>query len=188
MGRYLAAVGPFVIGSALGVAATPMDAIRWVALVPLAGLLLVPFIVETLPADAGREPGPRMTAPPRSPARRPARMATDDGRLRSSRRSPRPRSRHAHRCTLRGDAARRPRRRRHQGGAAGAGRLHAYHRAVRERLLALLGGGGTRQALGDARSPQARRAGVATTTRAARRRRGGELPARHPRIVGTRLR
>ena len=33
MGRYLAAVGPFVVGSALGVTATPMDAIRWVALV-----------------------------------------------------------------------------------------------------------------------------------------------------------
>ena len=62
MGRYLAAVGPFVVGSALGVAATPMDAIRWVALVPLAGLLLVPFIVETLPADAGRAPGSRMTS------------------------------------------------------------------------------------------------------------------------------
>ena len=62
MGRYLAAVGPFVVGSALGAAATPMDAIRWVALVPLAGLLLVPFIVETLPASAGREPGSRMTS------------------------------------------------------------------------------------------------------------------------------
>ena len=62
MGRYLAAVGPFVVGSALGVAATPMDAIRWVALVPLAGLLLVPFIVETLPASAGRESGSRMTS------------------------------------------------------------------------------------------------------------------------------
>jgi MFS family permease len=57
-GRYLAAAGPFAVGSALGVAATPMDAIRWVALVPLAGLLLVPFIVETLPADAGRETAP----------------------------------------------------------------------------------------------------------------------------------
>jgi MFS family permease len=62
MGRYLAAVGPFVVGSALGAAATPMDAIRWVALVPLAGLLLVPFIVETLPASAGRESGSRMTS------------------------------------------------------------------------------------------------------------------------------
>jgi hypothetical protein len=49
MGRYLAAVGPFVVGSAIGAAATPMDAIRWVALVPLVGLLLVPFIVETAP-------------------------------------------------------------------------------------------------------------------------------------------
>jgi MFS family permease len=62
MGRYLAAVGPFVVGSALGAAATPMDAIRWVALVPLAGLLLVRFIVETRPANAGREPGSRMTS------------------------------------------------------------------------------------------------------------------------------
>jgi hypothetical protein len=60
-GRYLAAVGPFVVGSAIGAAATPMDAIRWVALVPLAGLLLVPFIVETLPAGAGRDDS-RMTS------------------------------------------------------------------------------------------------------------------------------
>jgi MFS family permease len=51
-GRYLAAAGPFVVGSALGAAATPMDAIRWVAVVPLAGLLLVPFIVETAPLRA----------------------------------------------------------------------------------------------------------------------------------------
>jgi MFS family permease len=46
-GRYLAAAGPFLVGRALGAAATPMEAIRWVALVPLAGLCLVPFIVET---------------------------------------------------------------------------------------------------------------------------------------------
>ena len=46
-GRYLAAAGPYVIGRALGSAATPMDAIRWVALVPLGALVLVPFIVET---------------------------------------------------------------------------------------------------------------------------------------------
>jgi MFS family permease len=46
-GRYLAAAGPYVVGQALGAAATPMDAIRWVALVPLVGLLLVPLIVET---------------------------------------------------------------------------------------------------------------------------------------------
>jgi MFS family permease len=45
-GRYLAAAGPFLVGRALGAAPTPMDAIRWVALVPLVGLLLVPFIVE----------------------------------------------------------------------------------------------------------------------------------------------
>jgi MFS family permease len=48
-GRYLAAAGPFVVGRALGAAATPMDAIRWVALVPLVGLCLVPAIVETAP-------------------------------------------------------------------------------------------------------------------------------------------
>jgi MFS family permease len=46
-GRYLAAAGPYVIGLTLGAAATPMAAIRWMALVPLAGLLLVPAIVET---------------------------------------------------------------------------------------------------------------------------------------------
>ena len=115
-------------------------------------------------------------------------MRDDDGRLRSPRRSPRARSRDAHRRALRRDAARRPRRRRHQGGAAGAGRLHAHHRAVRQRLLALLGRRGTRQALGDARSPQARRTGAAATTRAARRRRGGELPARHARVLGAGLR
>jgi MFS family permease len=48
-GRYLAAAGPFVVGRALGAAATPMDALRWVALVPLVGLCLVPAIVETAP-------------------------------------------------------------------------------------------------------------------------------------------
>ena len=46
-GRYLAAAGPYVVGAALGAVATPVAAIRWVALVPLLGLLLVPFIVET---------------------------------------------------------------------------------------------------------------------------------------------
>ena len=46
-GRYLAAAGPFIVGHALGVAETPMDAIRWVAVVPLVGLCFVPFIVET---------------------------------------------------------------------------------------------------------------------------------------------
>jgi MFS family permease len=49
VGRYLAAAGPSAVGVALGSAATPMDAIRWVAFVPLAGLCLVPFIVETAP-------------------------------------------------------------------------------------------------------------------------------------------
>jgi len=46
-GRYLAAAGPYVVGVALGAVATPVAAIRWVAVVPLLGLLLVPFIVET---------------------------------------------------------------------------------------------------------------------------------------------
>ncbi len=55
-GRYLAAAGPYLVGSALGAAPTPMDAIRWVALVPLAGLCLVPFIVETAPARGRRPP------------------------------------------------------------------------------------------------------------------------------------
>ncbi len=49
-GRYLAAAGPYVVGLSLGAATTPMEAIRWVALVPLVGLCLVPFIVETAPA------------------------------------------------------------------------------------------------------------------------------------------
>jgi MFS family permease len=52
-GRYLAATGPFAIGGLLGVAETPMAAIRWMAVVPLVGLLLVPFIVETRPARRG---------------------------------------------------------------------------------------------------------------------------------------
>jgi MFS family permease len=53
-GRYLAAVGPFVVGRALGTAATPMDAIRWMAIVPLVGLALVPLIVETHRAGPAR--------------------------------------------------------------------------------------------------------------------------------------
>jgi MFS family permease len=52
-GRYLAAAGPYVVGLALGAVATPVAAIRWVAVVPLLGLLLVPFIVETAPARQG---------------------------------------------------------------------------------------------------------------------------------------
>ena len=51
-GRYLAAAGPYVVGRALGSAPTPMDAIRWVALVPLGALVLVPLIVETHPRQA----------------------------------------------------------------------------------------------------------------------------------------
>ncbi len=46
-GRYLAAAGPFVVGHALGVVATPADAIKWVAVVPLVGFCLTPFVVET---------------------------------------------------------------------------------------------------------------------------------------------
>jgi MFS family permease len=60
-GRYLAAGGPYLIGVALGSAPTPMDAIRWVALVPLAGLLLVPAIVETHP---GRVAARARASPP----------------------------------------------------------------------------------------------------------------------------
>ncbi|HZP40208.1 MAG TPA: MFS transporter [Candidatus Binatia bacterium] len=51
-GRYAAALGPFLVGHALGAAPTPMAAIRWVAVVPLLGLALVPFVVET--AGRGR--------------------------------------------------------------------------------------------------------------------------------------
>ena len=46
-GRYLAAAGPFVVGTMLGAVATPTDAIKWVALVPLVGFCLTPFVVET---------------------------------------------------------------------------------------------------------------------------------------------
>jgi MFS family permease len=53
-GRYLAAAGPYIVGHALGVAPTPMAAIRWVALVPVAGLLLVPLVVETAPRGLPR--------------------------------------------------------------------------------------------------------------------------------------
>jgi MFS family permease len=52
-GRYLAAAGPYVVGVALGAAGTPMDAIRWVAVVPVVGLLVVPFIVETGGGEVG---------------------------------------------------------------------------------------------------------------------------------------
>ena len=46
-GRYLAAAGPFVVGNALGAVATPTDAIKWLAFVPLVGFCLTPFVVET---------------------------------------------------------------------------------------------------------------------------------------------
>ena len=48
-GRLVAAAGPYLVGAALGSVATPMDAIRWVAIVPLVGLAVVPTIVETAP-------------------------------------------------------------------------------------------------------------------------------------------
>ncbi len=51
-GRYLAAAGPYLVGRALGSAPTPMDAIRWVALLPLGALVLIPLIVETHPRRA----------------------------------------------------------------------------------------------------------------------------------------
>ena len=48
IGRVIAAAGPFLVGA---IAARGVDhamaAIAWVAVVPLAGLLLVPFIIET---------------------------------------------------------------------------------------------------------------------------------------------
>ena len=48
IGRVVAAAGPFIVGAiaARGVEHT-MTAISYVALVPLAGVLLVPFITET---------------------------------------------------------------------------------------------------------------------------------------------
>jgi MFS family permease len=51
-GRYLAAIGPFLVGRALGDAGDPADTIKWVALVPLVGFALTPFVVET--HDAAR--------------------------------------------------------------------------------------------------------------------------------------
>jgi MFS family permease len=60
-GRYLAAAGPFVVGSALGMAGSPTDAIKWVAAVPLVGFALTPFVVETHAAARGfaNAPSPR---------------------------------------------------------------------------------------------------------------------------------
>jgi MFS family permease len=48
-GRYLAALGPTVVAHAVAVAPTPMSALRWVALLPALGLLLVPLARETRP-------------------------------------------------------------------------------------------------------------------------------------------
>jgi MFS family permease len=46
-GRYVAALGPTVVAHAVAVAPSPMEAIRWVALLPACGLLLVPLARET---------------------------------------------------------------------------------------------------------------------------------------------
>jgi len=46
-GRYLAAMGPFLVGRALGEPGDPADIIKWVALVPLMGFAVTPFVVET---------------------------------------------------------------------------------------------------------------------------------------------
>jgi len=50
-GRILAAVGPFLVGSlaARGAAAlnSVLSVLFWVGAVPLAGLLLLPFVIET---------------------------------------------------------------------------------------------------------------------------------------------
>jgi sugar phosphate permease len=48
-GRYLAALGPAVVAQAAAVAPTPMDALKWVAVLPAIGLLLVPVARETGP-------------------------------------------------------------------------------------------------------------------------------------------
>ncbi|HYC21314.1 MAG TPA: MFS transporter [Candidatus Bathyarchaeia archaeon] len=52
-GRYLAAFGPTVVAHAVAVAPTPMSAIRWVAVLPALGLLLVPLAMETRPRRMG---------------------------------------------------------------------------------------------------------------------------------------
>jgi MFS family permease len=50
-GRIVAAIGPFIVGSvsAMGIdaLATAMRMLFWVGAVPLAGLLLMPWVVET---------------------------------------------------------------------------------------------------------------------------------------------
>jgi MFS family permease len=50
-GRVVAAVGPFVVGAVAGAGAdalaSALAVLTWVALIPLAGVLLVPFIPET---------------------------------------------------------------------------------------------------------------------------------------------
>jgi sugar phosphate permease len=50
-GRFVAAIGPFVVGSIASrgqdALSTAIDVLFWVGVVPLAGLLLIPFVVET---------------------------------------------------------------------------------------------------------------------------------------------
>jgi MFS family permease len=50
-GRIVAAIGPFIVGSvaAMGAdaSATAMQTLFWVGAVPLAGLLLMPWVIET---------------------------------------------------------------------------------------------------------------------------------------------
>ena len=50
-GRIVAAIGPFVVGSVAAMGAdalvTAMKVLFWVGAVPLAGLLLMPWVLET---------------------------------------------------------------------------------------------------------------------------------------------
>ena len=50
-GRFFAAAGPFIVGNVASrgadAASTAIDVLFWVGVVPLAGLLLIPFVVET---------------------------------------------------------------------------------------------------------------------------------------------
>jgi len=51
VGRIIAAVGPFLVGRVAGMGtdslATALKALFWVGVVPIAGLLLMPWVVET---------------------------------------------------------------------------------------------------------------------------------------------
>jgi uncharacterized membrane protein (UPF0136 family) len=50
-GRFFAAAGPFIVGSVASrgadAASTAIDVLFWVGVVPLVGLLLIPFVAET---------------------------------------------------------------------------------------------------------------------------------------------